>query len=214
MGKLAVYKSGDKYGMITLTGKSYSVSPLGTMVEVICECGKTDWGRLTVIKAGKKRSCGCLAKESLDKGRLSHGLSNHSLYTAWSDMVQRCSNPKNESFHSYGGRGITICKEWRDDAGAFIEWALKNGWQRNSSLTLERKDNDRGYSPENCKYANKHEQSRNRRNNVFLTLFGETKCVVDWSNDIRCNVAYNTITYRINKLGWGVGKAILTPPLR
>lgn len=95
------------------------------------------------------------------KGRPTHGLSKHPLYSVWKDMKKRCYGTKSKYYHNYGGRGITVCEEWKTDFKAFYDWAIKNGHKE--GLTIDRKDNDKGYSPNNCRWATRSMQSSNQR---------------------------------------------------
>jgi hypothetical protein len=88
-----------------------------------------------------------------------HGMSKTRIYQCWADMKTRCTNSSNPYFHRYGGRGIGFCEEWRSFE-PFYAWAMSHGYA--PDLTLERIDNDKGYSPENCKWATQHEQSMNK----------------------------------------------------
>lgn len=171
-------------------------------VEFICKCNTIKWSRLDSIKSGKIKSCGCRMHEKECK----HGLCDHSIYRIWDNIKQRCTNEKSDAWPDYGGRGILLCDEWYSNPEKFIQWSIENGWEK--GLTIERKDNNLGYSPDNCIWATRYEQSRNKRNSVFLTAFGETKCIADWYNDERCIVSKNQIAYRINKMGWDAEKAM------
>lgn len=100
------------------------------------------------------------------------------LYRIYQGMRYRCYNKTNPGYHNYGGRGIFICDEWYSDVKKFIDWALLNGYQE--SLTIDRIDNDKGYSPENCRWATSKEQGRNKRSNYFISYRGEVKALSDW----------------------------------
>lgn len=95
-----------------------------------------------------------------------------------SAMIQRCTNPNSREYHNYGGRGITICDEWKANKESFIEWAFENGYRQ--GLSIDRIDNDKGYSPDNCRWVTSKEQSRNMRKNRYITLCGETHLYSDW----------------------------------
>lgn len=111
------------------------------------------------------------------------------LYTVWSSMKHRCEDPKREKFKNYGARGITVCKIWHDPM-AFIEWAITHGYK--PGLQLDRKDNDKGYCPENCQWVTPKQNSRNRGNNQNLTVGTETKTISEWAEitGISANTLY------------------------
>ena len=113
------------------------------------------------------------------------------------NIKQRCNNLNNPRYKDYGGRGITICDEWLNDFMAFYNWSVKNGYQDN--LTIDRIDNNKGYSPLNCRWATINEQANNTRSNVYLTYDGKTQTMKEWVNEL--NVPYGTIKQRHRK-GW------------
>lgn len=114
------------------------------------------------------------------------------LYRIWLNMRNRCNNPKAFKYEDYGGRGITIIKEW-DDFSKFEEWALSNGY--NDSLTIDRINNDLGYYPQNCRWASPKEQANNRRSSVYITHNGETHTMAEWADIL--DVPYKVFTNRI-----------------
>lgn len=130
-------------------------------------------------------------------GNVKHGLykEHKEVFNLWQTMKSRCENPKRENFERYGARGITVCEEWHE-AKNFVEWALNNGYKK--GLQLDRIDNDKGYSPDNCRFVTPSENSRNRRNTKYLTLNGETKSVVEWCEQkpVSCYTVYYWIRER------------------
>lgn len=128
-------------------------------------------------------------------------------------MRQRCTDPHSTNYPGYGGRGITVCAEWAESFDAFQEWALEAGYRPYVGLTLERTDNDGPYSPENCRWATRKEQARNRRTTRQVEAFGEAKSVPEWADDPRCTVSYATLRERLRR-DWPAEQAIITPPLR
>ena len=123
------------------------------------------------------------------------------IYKAWWAMKDRCNNPYSSMYKHYGGRGITVCKEWEESFHNFLEWSLENGYR--SDLSIDRIDNNKGYSPGNCRWATWKEQSRNRRCNRLITYNGETKCVSEWAEEL--GITHSMILQRLNK-GWPIEK--------
>lgn len=137
-----------------------------------------------------------------------HGGSKTKLYYIWASMNDRCSRQKCPRYKDYGGRGIAVCSEWRHDFVAFRDWAVANGYVE--GLTIERCNNDLGYSIENCKWITRGDQNKNTRNTRFLVIFGERKSMVEWSEDPRCVVDHQRINVRLFQ-GWDAERAITTP---
>jgi hypothetical protein len=121
-------------------------------------------------------------------------------------MLRRCRwHPR------YAGRGITVCEQWKSSFANFRTWALSHGYQ--PGLSIDRINNDKGYSPRNCRWATRTEQMRNTRVNVLIEAFGEIKCLSEWIEDERCQVNASTLGQRVRFLRWPVELAITTPPL-
>jgi hypothetical protein len=121
-----------------------------------CECGQSTETMGDSLKKGLTKSCGCLRKE----GRSTHGGADLAEYDVWCKMKARCLNPHDEAYKNYGERGITVCDRWKDDFSAFLS---DMGRRPESHLTIERVDNDKGYSPDNCIWATRAVQNRNQR---------------------------------------------------
>ena len=119
------------------------------------------------------------------------------LYNIWQMMKQRCYNPNATRFERYGGRGITVCDEWKGDFQAFKRWAMAHGYE--DHLTIERIDNNRGYSPNNCRFITVAEQNQNRLVNHTITFDGVTKTLAQWAKSLGVNKT--TLYYRFHA-GW------------
>lgn len=120
-----------------------------------CDCGNTHEAAMSLVVRGNTTSCGCYRKEVITK----HGKSGTLLYSIWMSMKDRCYNKRSSSYPNYGGRGIRVCGDWLEFS-EFHTWCSQNGYQ--DGMTLERIDNNKGYSPDNCKIISKHEQSYNK----------------------------------------------------
>ena len=135
-----------------------------------------------------------------------HGLTKTHLYQTWSNAKSRCQDVNSHAYKHYGGRGITVCDEWRDNFQAFYDWAMSSGYKE--GLTLDRIDNNKGYSPKNCRWITVKEQSNNRRSNRFLLFRGERKTVSQWADDI--GITKETLYKRLAH-GWSIEKTLSTP---
>ncbi len=131
---------------------------------------------------------------------------NLNLWYSYHSMKKRCLNPNSTRYKDYGGRGIIICQEWLIGFDIFAEWAYSNGYEK--GLTIERKDVNGNYCPENCIWIPKSRQHYNKRTTVFVTYKGKRKCLMDWCNEL--NLCYDTIHERIKK-GWTVEDAFEKP---
>lgn len=109
-----------------------------------------------------------------------------------SNMIQRCTNPRNMFFNRYGGRGITVCKAWSDSRNSFKEWALQNGYA--DHLTLDRIDNNGNYEPDNCRWVSISVNCNNRSSCHYVSAFGETHSLREWSEIL--GISYNTLKKR------------------
>jgi hypothetical protein len=173
-----------------------------TYAKCLCDCGKETHVLRASLQSGKIKSCGCLkaekARERMSKQNYSHGNSKTRLYSLWGGMKTRCTNKNIKEYPLYGGRGIIFYKEWEDFV-VFEKWAMSNGYA--DGLSLDRIDVNGNYEPNNCRWIPRGEQNRNKRSNVNITAFGETKTLVEWSEDDRCNTTYYSLQYRI-QVGW------------
>jgi len=128
----------------------------------------------------------------------------------WRGMKSRCGDQKNKAYRLYGGRGITVCNEWDKSFEAFEQWSTGHGYR--SDLSIDRVDTNKGYSPENCRWATITQQARNRRNNRRIFAFQEEKTLSEWGEDHRCLVPVKVLADRTLK-GWPPEKAMTTPKI-
>jgi hypothetical protein len=171
-----------------------------------CDCGQQKTVHKGNLRRGLSKSCGCLQREIQSKKRKDHGLSHTGEYDAWANMMARCYKPENCAFLHYGGRGITVCERWH----AFPPFLEDMGLRPTPKHTLERCNNDMGYSPENCKWATRIEQQNNRRVCRFLEFDGRRMTVSQWS--VFKGWARGVIAGRL-EAGWSVERALTVIPV-
>ena len=138
-------------------------------------------------------------------GKPSHGLSRTPEYRCWQTMRLRCHEPTHQAYADYGGRGIEVCDRWINSPSQFF---ADMGPRPSPKHEIDRRDNDKGYSPENCRWVTRSENSRNRRSNVFIEHNGIRSTVAEWSE--RTGIPSDTLKHRLNS-GWSTGKALSTP---
>ena len=161
-----------------------------------CDCGNYKTVRGDHIYRKETISCGC--QHYVKK----YNNFNKRLYNIWITMKQRCSNKNANHYNNYGGRGIGVCDEWANDYAAFHKWSMENGYS--DGLTIDRIDNSLGYSPENCRWVTKVEQSNNRRNTRYVDFNGKSMPVSEVARKIGINP--NVLLSRLNR-GWEIEKA-------
>lgn len=174
-----------------------------------CECGNTKIVRENDLISRRTKSCGCLRTEINSIVHRKHGMSETRLDNILYGMKQRCYNKNSRRYTDYGGRGITVCKEWLGENGLnnFSEWALSHGYAEN--LTIDRIDNDKGYSPDNCRWITNKEQANNKRNTKKYKYKGEIHTISEWAEIT--GIGYYMLKARILNYGYTIEEAIETP---
>ena len=198
MGSL-IDVTGQKFGRLTVVRKT-NIKAEAAMWECICDCGNTVIVRSDCLRSGNTKSCGCYAKELFMEYRKTNNFSVHKgygtrLYRIWSSMKGRCYNKNHKYYKHYGGRGITICEEWKKDFSLFREWSYSNGYKED--MSIDRIDNDKGYFPDNCRYIYYKDQPKNRRSNHIVTINGEEMTASECSR--KYNIPLSTVIFRANK---------------
>lgn len=196
---------GYKVGKLTVTKDLGLDKEQKHIWECTCDCGNTVVHSTSALNFGRILSCGCLKHETGKKLR-KYNARDRKLYFRWNNIRERCYNPNNKAYKNYGGRGIEMCPEWQDDFYTFRDWAISNGY--NESLSLDRIDNNKGYSPDNCRWATDKTQSNNRRSNRYITINGVTKTMMQWSEEL--NIPYSRIQSRL-EAGWTAEDAVIKP---
>ena len=197
-------KPGDKYNHLTLikvVGEHEYLQEQEWLCE--CDCGKQVIVTRKALLTNSRKSCGCI----IGKSNIKHGLSRTRIDRIYRGMINRCYRKSVKAYSEYGGRGITVCDEWRDKEHGiekFYEWAMKNGYQDN--LSIDRIDNDKGYSPDNCRWTDRDTQANNRRNNIILEYKGEKHTISSLAK--MTNIKKSTLYSRIVVKGWSVEEAV------
>ena len=192
---------GNRYALLTVIEKADTKNKAYWICK--CDCGNITTVSGSNLRNGSVKSCGCLR----NKSHLTHHLSKHPLYNVWYHIKRRCLKEKNPAYKDYGGRGITICEEWEKSFESFYFWAINNGYENN--LTIDRIDNNKGYSPDNCRWTDSKTQCNNRRSCVMITYNGKTQNLMQWCEELGLN--YKRIHNRLYKCKWSFEKAISIP---
>lgn len=198
---------GQRFGRLIVTKRiEYIKEKHGTLWECQCDCGNITHVLSFNLKNGKTQSCGCLKKDTISFRQTTHGDSLKRLYRIWRGMITRCYNVNAPNYKRYGGRGITIIDEWRTSYESFRDWALSHGYSED--LSIDRINNNNGYSPDNCRWATRVVQCNNRRSNVLISYQGETHTAKEWGNIFGIK---GSILARRKSRGWTDEECIEVP---
>lgn len=209
MNKKFLNLKGQKYYRLTVLRR---VPNRGSRVAWSCQCvcGSRVIVTARDLRSGHTKSCGCYQRDTrVLTGRyanLKHGLKNHPLYNTWRGMKSRCYLVKSPSYCYYGARGVVVCREWLEFK-PFYDWAVSNGWQE--GLTLERRDPNGNYEPNNCEWVTKGYQNHNKRNSLRVAYRGNLVplSLLSYQQD---KISHATIRARV-RIGWDVEKALTEP---
>jgi hypothetical protein len=200
---------GQKFGQLTVLERAEdALEPTGrkrTMWQCHCVCGNSVIVPATHLSGGNIKSCGCWMRQTARERSYRHGMTATRTYWVWSQMIGRCTNPKQMYYSLYGGRGIKVCDRWLNSFEAFYE----DMGECPDGLSIDRINNDGDYKPENCRWATPKEQARNRKSNRILTWRGETRCLSEWSE--RLGISRSVLHARISLLNWDINRAFTEP---
>lgn len=196
--------SGQVFGRLSVVRRSGSDGRGLALWLCRCECGAEKIIPGRDLRQSRQISCGCLRLERLKRGSLKHGMTGSTTWSIWRDMRKRCSNPKADNFIHYGGRGISVCDRWQEFSAFFSDMG-----ERPEGMSLERKDVNGNYEPDNCIWIPAREQPNNTRRSIMVEIDGKSVCL-----KVACSIRglpYNLIRDRIRTLGWSVERAMSEP---
>lgn len=194
---------GKEFGNLLVVSKIENSNPRNKKFNVIClNCNREfiAFGG-NIRKHAKTDIMGCVAccrpepKNPIFHKK--HGCWNDPRYGTWVGMIWRCYHKEHKAYDNYGGRGISVCDEWKNTPQKFIEWCIENGWKK--GLEIDRRNNDGDYCPDNCRIVTRIKNANNRRNNVFVICFGEKLTLAQLAR--KYNLRYSTVKER-NARGW------------
>lgn len=203
--------TGKRFGRLVVLAECRERTRNGQIkLDCVCDCGCRCKVLRAHIVSGHTKSCGCYQREVATRNgsrRATHGMSKERIFVIWYHMIKRCYDEKNKAYSYYGGRGITVCEEWRDDPLAFKKWALANGYKED--LTIERIDVNGNYCPENCTWITLQMQNYNRRD----TRRYKGKSLRIWAKELGLDP--NKVISRVKILNWSPEEALeLVPYVR
>jgi hypothetical protein len=200
---------GMRFGRWTVIGQRTGAHP-HYYYACQCTCGVERAVNASNLVTGLTTSCGCWKNEKTAERNFRHGQSHELLYRVWKSMRERCMNPHSNAYANYGERGITVCHAWHT-WDTFRAWAIAHGYRPGEQLSVERVDVNGHYCPENCTIIPLRAQSLNTRRSRYISAFGETKVISEWSRDPRCVVTASTLRHRVIVCGWDAELAMSKP---
>ncbi len=199
--------AGTRFGKLLVLHEVAKKNPRSRRYLCQCDCGKETEVNVGALSSGHTRSCGCLILEAVTKHGCYRGDKATKTYRAWHGMKQRCLNQFDKSYKNYGGRCITICERWRNSFENF----LADMGESPMGASIDRIDNDKGYCPENCRWATTKQQANNRRSNVVIAFEGRTQTLMQWSEEL--GIKHSTLKMRLRR-GWSVEEIFSIQPSR
>lgn len=200
-----------KDSRLTLIGFKTKEGSQRTYVECVCSCGNRKGISISHIMNGHSKSCGCLSIEITKKNSTKFFPANVKIHHCWMSMIDRCYNPKNSRFKNYGGRGVVVCDEWKNDYQRFLDWALLNGWKKGLQLDKDIKGDGKIYSPETCCFVTPKENANNRTNCRYYEYNGVKMSLMKICRTV--NLSYEFLRGRLRN-GWSIEDAINIPKMR
>ena len=183
---------GQRFGMWTVL-KLFEKKKEGTYWTCQCDCGNVSNVHGGNLVAGRSKNCGCQKGKQVALRCAKHNGSRTRLYSIYNGIKARCFNKNNPAFYRYGGRGITMCEEWRNSFDSFKKWSYDNGYDE--KLSIDRIDVDGNYEPNNCRWATPKEQGNNTRKNISFQIENQKVNLSQLCNE--ANMKYSTVYYRI-----------------
>ena len=188
---------GQRFGRLTVIERAENDKNGQARWKCHCDCGNDIVILGCSLLAGRTKSCGCLHREISAQRTTKHGMANSKLYGTWKGIKRRCLNTNAPNYKHYGGRGITICEEWRNDFQAFYDYVSKLEHFGEEGYTLDRINNDGNYEPNNLRWADRATQARNRRNNTYVKYNGEKMILTDASE--KSGIGRKTLYHRLQR---------------
>lgn len=204
--------TGKKFNSLTVLERYGNDSQGSVTWKCKCDCGNETITTSRNLTSGHTKHCKVCGVKASSNAKIKHNMTDTRLYQIWLNMKRRCDNRKTDSYKLYGERGIKVCEEWKNSFEAFAEWSFQNGYSEEKAArdcSIDRKNNNKGYEPSNCRWISQKEQARNRRNNHIIEYMGEKKTLKEWAEVLGIN--YGTLASRINRYNWSIKKAFETP---
>ena len=195
--------SGQRFGRLRVISRAGKNKHNQLLWDCECDCGERCVSLGFVMRKGEKQSCGCLQREAIASVNLSHGMTRTPIYAIYRGMMQRCYDKNSTAYDRYGARGINVCEKWQTFEGFYEDMGDKP-----EGMSLERKDNDGDYCPENVVWATAKQQANNTRGNRVLEYRGQKQTMTQWAEEF--GLKPQTVWARLVTRGWSVEKALET----
>lgn len=199
--KLA-FAPGMRFGRLTILTQGSRCNAGKVRWVCVCDCGKQTQPNTQGLRSGKAKSCGCWSHEkiqAINKANFNPAKRERGI---WHHMVRRCYDPKFVHYKYYGGRGLEVCERWKNSFENFLaDMGMSEGRE------IDHIDNEKGYSPENCKWVTRLENANNRRNNHFVEYLGERLTIAQWGR--KTGLGGPTVSHRLCR-GWSIERALTT----